>query len=84
MVLKLEPVPLAGEPPVAVHENVKGAVPPVADAVHVTALLTVPEAGQLTVTPGPVGLIDTVADAVFVAAFASVAVTEIVLLPLVE
>ena len=44
---------------------------------------TVPEAGQLIVATNASGLIVTVADWVFVAAFASVTVTEIVLLPLV-
>ena len=84
MVLKLAPVPLAGEPPVAVHENVYGAVPPVAVAVNVTAVPTVPVVGPLTVTPRASGLIVTVADLELVAAFPSVTVTEIVLLPLVE
>ena len=85
VVLKLVPVPLAGEPPVAVHANVYGEVPPVALAVHVTAVPTVPDAGQVMVTDNAVaGPIETVADWVAVAAFASVAVTEIVLLPLVE
>ena len=81
--LKLAPVPEAGLPPVAVHENVYGVVPPVADAVHDTAVLTVPLAGQLIVTVSANGLIVTVADTVEVAAFASVAVTEIVFEPLV-
>ena len=84
MVEKLAPVPLAGEPPVAVHENVYGAVPPVADAVHVTALLTVPEAGHVIEATTASGLIATVADIVDVAALASVAVTLMVLLPFVE
>ena len=85
VVLKLVPVPLAGEPPVAVHAKVYGEVPPVALAVHVTAVPTVPDAGQVMVTDNAVaGPIETVADWVAVAAFASVAVTEIVLLPLVE
>ena len=84
VVLNDAPVPLAGDPPVAVHENVYGAVPPVAVTVHVTAVLTVPEAGQVMVATRANGLIETVADAVAVAAFASVAVTLIVLLPFVE
>jgi len=84
-VLKLEPVPLAGLPPVAVHANVYGEVPPVAEAVHETAVPTVPDVGQLIVTAnGDAGPIVTVAEAVVVAALASVAVTDIVLLPLVE
>ena len=83
--LKLEPVPLAGLPPVAVHANVYGEVPPVAEAVHETAVPTVPDVGQLIVTAnGDAGPIVTVAEAVAVAALASVAVTDIVLLPLVE
>ena len=50
-----------------------------------TAALTVAEVGQLTVTArGEAGPIVTVADFEFVAAFPSVAVTLIVLLPLVE
>ena len=53
-------------------------------AVHVTAVLTVPEAGQLIWAAKATGLIVTVADWVAVAAFASVAVTDIVLEPLVE
>jgi len=85
VVLKLEPVPLAGLPPVAVHANVYGEVPPVAEAVHETAVPTVPDVGQLIVTAnGDAGPIVTVAEAVAVAALASVAVTDIVLLPLVE
>ena len=51
---------------------------------HDTAVPTVPLAGQLTVTVRASGLIVTVADFEFVAAYPSVAVTEIVLLPLVE
>ena len=82
--LKLEPVPEAGLPPVAVQEKVYGDVPPVALAVQDTATPTVPLAGQLIVTATGNGLIVTVADALAVAAFASVTVTEIVLLPLVE
>ena len=81
--LKLAPDPVAGDPPVAVHENVYGAVPPEPVAVHVTALPTVPLAGQLTDTVNANGLIVTVADTVEVAALASVAVTLIVLEPFV-
>jgi len=85
VVLKLEPVPEAGLPPVAVHAKVYGEVPPEPVAVHETAVPTVPDVGQLIVTArGDVGLIVTVADFEFVTAFASVPVTEIVLLPLVE
>ena len=77
------PVPVAGDPPVAVQENVYGAVPPVAEAVQFTALLTVPEAGQDIEATRANGLIDTVADTVEVAALASVAVTEMVFEPFV-
>jgi len=53
--------------------------------VQATALFTVPVVGQLIVTArGDAGPIETVAEALAVAAFASVAVTEIVLLPFVE
>jgi len=52
--------------------------------VHETAVLTVPLAGQVIVATRANGLIVTVADPVPVAALASVAVTEIVLLPFVE
>jgi hypothetical protein len=62
---------------------VYGDVPPVALAVQLTAVPTTPDAGQLIVATRASGLIVTVADAVAVAAFASVAVTEIVLLPFV-
>ena len=82
--LKLEPVPEAGLPPVAVQEKVYGDVPPVALAVQDTATPTVPLAGQLIVAVRAKGLIVTVAEALAVAAFASVAVTDIVLLPFVE
>ena len=81
--LKLEPVPLAGLPPVAVHANVYGEVPPVAEAVHETAVPTVPVVGQLMVTVRTSGLIVTVAEAVAVAALASVTVTEMILEPFV-
>ncbi len=85
VVEKLEPVPDAGLPPVAVHANVYGEVPPVAVAVQDTAVLTVPVVGQLMVTArGEAGPMVTVADLEFVAALASVAVTLIVLLPFVE
>ncbi len=62
-----------------------GEVPPEPVAVHETAVPTVPDVGQLIVTAnGDAGPIVTVAEAVAVAALASVAVTDIVLLPLVE
>ena len=82
MVEKLVPVPLAGEPPVAVQLNVYGVVPPVADAVHETAVLTVALAGQVMVATSASGLMAIVADAVAVFAFASVAVTLTVKVPL--
>jgi len=64
---------------------VYGEVPPEPVAVHETAVPTVPDVGQLIVTAnGDAGPIVTVAEAVVVAALASVAVTDIVLLPLVE
>jgi len=64
---------------------VYGEVPPEPVAVHETAVPTVPDVGQLIVTAnGDAGPIVTVAEAVAVAALASVAVTDIVLLPLVE
>ena len=51
---------------------------------NVTAVPVVPVAGPLTVTARASGLIVTVADLELVAAFASVAVTLMVLLPFVE
>jgi len=64
---------------------VYGEVPPEPVAVHETAVPAVPDVGQLIVTAnGDAGPIVTVAEAVAVAALASVAVTDIVLLPLVE
>ena len=53
-------------------------------AVHDTALLTVPVVGHVMLAWSVTALIATVAEAVLVAAFASVAVTEIVLDPLLE
>jgi len=52
--------------------------------VQLTAVPTTPDAGQLIVATKASGLIVTVADFELVAAFASVAVTDIVLLPFVE
>jgi len=49
-VLKVAPVPEAGLPPVAVQEKVTVPTPPVEEAVHETAVPTVPVAGQLIVT----------------------------------
>jgi hypothetical protein len=48
--VKVEPEPLAGEPPVAVHANVYGEVPPEADALQLTATPAVPDVGQVSVT----------------------------------
>ncbi len=77
-------VPVAGEPPVAVQANVYGVVPPEPVAVNVTAVPTVPAVGPAIVTVNGNAAIVTVADAVAVAAFASVIVTETVLLPFTE
>jgi hypothetical protein len=82
VVVKLAPVPEAGLPPVAVHANVYGAVPPVADAVNVTAVPTVPVVGPDSDTDNVRAAIVIVADAVAVAAFASVRVTDTVYVPL--
>ena len=84
---KLEPVPLAGLPPVAVHAKVYGAVPPVADAVQETAVPTVPVAGHVIDAARASGLMLTVAwfvAVLWVGLAESVAVTLIVLLPFVE
>jgi hypothetical protein len=48
VVEKLAPVPEAGVPPVAVQLKEYGVVPPVADAVNVTAVPTVPVVGPVT------------------------------------
>jgi len=82
VVVKLAPAPDAGLPPVAVHANVYGVVPPDPVAVNVTAVPTVPVAGPLTVTASASGLIVIVADAVAVLLFESVIVTDTVLVPL--
>jgi len=50
VVLKPVPVPVAGVPPVAVQLKLKGAVPPVAEAVQLTIAPTIPVAGQDMVT----------------------------------
>jgi hypothetical protein len=75
-------VPDAGLPPVAVQENVYGVLPPEPVAVKVTAVPTVPLAGPAIVTTSGSALMVIVADAVAVAALASVAVTDTVLVPL--
>ena len=71
--MKLAPVPVAGVPPGADHENVYGAVPPVAEAVKVTAVPTVPVAGPEMLTASVTGL--TVMLAVFEAWAPLVSVT---------
>ena len=50
VVEKLVPVPEEGVPPVAIHANVYGAVPPVAETVQSTAVPTVPVLGHVMVT----------------------------------
>ena len=81
--LNVEPLPLAVDPPVAVHENEYGAVPPAAEAVQATAVPTVPVDGQVIVATSGSGLIATVpeADALFDAESETVAL--IVNVPLV-
>ena len=80
-VVKLAPMPDDGLPPVAVHANVYGPVPPDPVAVNVTAVPTVPVVGPAIVTARASGLIVTVAELVTVAADASVAATDIVSVP---
>jgi hypothetical protein len=63
---------------------VYGEVPPVADAVKVTAVPAVPEVGPVTVTTNGCGLIVTVVSLNALALFVSVIVTLIVLLPFTE
>ena len=75
-------MPDAGLPPVAVQANVYGDVPPVAVAVKVTAVPTVPVVGPLIVTARASGLIVMLADAVAVFALVSVTVTDTVYVPL--
>ena len=77
------PVPIALPSP-KFQLNEYGPVPPVAVAVKVTGLPTVGLALTVKLAARAKGLIVTVADAEAVAAFESVAVTLIVLLPLVE
>jgi len=83
-VLKLAPVPDAGDPPVAVQANVYAVVPPEPVAVKVTAVPTVPVVGPAIVTDNGSAAIVTVAEAVAVAALASLIVTDTVLVPLTE
>ncbi len=51
VVVKLAPEPVAGLPPGADQEKVKGEVPPVADALHVTGLpaVAVPQVTETTI-----------------------------------
>lgn len=66
---------MAGFPPVAVHANVYGVVPPVAEAVHDTAVPTVPVAGQLIDAASVNGATVTVWDALPVTGGVDVSVT---------
>ena len=75
------PVPVVPSP--KFHANVYGLVPPLVVAVNVTGEPTV-NVEEVKSLVRANGLIVTVAEAVAVAVFASVAVTEIVLLPFVE
>lgn len=81
--MKLEPVPLAGDPPVAVHANVYGVLPPDAVAVNVTGDPTIPVAGPEIVVASGSGAMTIVADAVAVLLLESVAVTVTVNVPLI-
>jgi hypothetical protein len=83
-VVKLVPVPEAGLPPTVVHENVYGWVPPVADAVKVTGVLTVPAAGPLTESASGNGLMVIVASLNALAPLLSVTVALTVYDPLTE
>ena len=80
--MKLAPVPDDGVPPGADQENVYGAVPPVADAVNVTAVPTVPDAGPVTVTATACGAIVMLAVLNARAPLPSVAVALTVYVPL--
>ena len=82
VVVKLDPVPVAGLPPVVVQLKVYGDVPPVPVAVSVTAIPNVPVVGPPIVTASVRGLITMVAEAVAVFAFPSVMTTETVKVPL--
>jgi hypothetical protein len=66
VVVKLEPVPVDGLAPGALQLNVYGEVPPVAEAVKVIGVPTVPVVGPLTVAARASGLTVIVADAVWV------------------
>ncbi len=84
VVEKLAVVPPAGVPPVAVHANVYGVVPPEPVAVKATGVPTVPVAGPEIVTVNGRAAIVTVAEAVAVTRLPSVIVTDTVLLPFPE
>jgi len=72
-VVKLEPVPVEGLPPGAAQLKVMGAVPPVAETLHVTGLPAVAEPHVTVTTIGwPVTTTEAVAD--FLELLASVAV----------
>lgn len=78
VVVKLAPVPVAGDPPTALQENVYGEVPPDADAVNVTAVPTFPLVGPLMVVVSVSAAIVIDAVAFATTALASVALTETV------
>ena len=72
------PEPDDGVPPVAVHANEYGVVPPDPIAVKVTAAPTVPEVGPPIVTASARGLIVMLAELEAVAELESVTVTDTV------
>jgi len=84
VVVKLELVPVAGLPPVAVQENVYGVVPPDPVAVNVTGVPTPAEVGPATVTASVSGLMVIEAEAVAVFALVSVTVTDTEYVPFAE
>jgi hypothetical protein len=84
VVVKLAPVPDAGLPPVAVQEKVYAAVPPEPVAVKVTGVPEPPAVGPAMLTVNGSAAIVTIAEAVAVAALASMIVTETVLVPFTE
>jgi hypothetical protein len=83
IVVRLAPVPVAGDPPVAAHAKVYGPVPPVPVAVNVTGAFTPAVVGPAIVTASASGLTTIVAVAVAVFALASVIVTDTVMVPFV-
>jgi len=78
VVEKLVPVPEDGLPPVVVHANMIGRVPPALVALQDTAMPTVPFGGQLIVIDIVNGLIVTVSESFAVRETSSVNVTLIV------